>query len=172
MSAGPGRPLLLPALGRPTVVDACSLISLYAAGSVLDDLTHLGAKLYAVPQVRDEALFIRQGQPGAAFKVPLDYQGLAAKGVLREAGPLTHAEEALLVAFVTSGLHDGEAASAAVVVSRRWTPEVLRHWSEVMQISPPDLKRVLQRVEWSASFRVTRDHSLKPWWDAVLGRLP
>lgn len=59
MAPAPGGSRAQAALGRPVVIDACSLLNLYAADPILDNLARLGTKLFVVPQVRAEALFVR-----------------------------------------------------------------------------------------------------------------
>ncbi len=156
MTPGPPRSSRLPpCLRRPTVLDACSLLNLYAAGPPLDDLAELGVRFHVVPQVRKETLFVRGDGPG---------------------------------------LHDGEAASAAVAASRDFslltdeaparrvmaarkcghllltTADVLKVWVAAAGVDAGTLREMIRRIEHRASFTIQRNHHLKPWWDQAAGR--
>jgi hypothetical protein len=120
--------------------------------------------------------------------VPIDCPDLLRRGILSETGCLSDSEKDLLVGLVSENLHDGEAASAAVAIRRKWlllsddrrarvvmkergyadllltTPEAVRCWSQAMQIEGDALRRVLHRVERCAHFRVPRDYPLSEWW--------
>ncbi len=182
-----------PPLRHPTVVDACSLLNLYAAGPVLDELADLGVELLATEQVSSEALFVRAGDPGQPSRIRVPYGDLAASGALTGVGPLSELEQQLMVDLVAEGLHDGEAASAAVAECRGWTlltddgparrvvaqrggvllltsPEVLYYWSQARQLGPNELRQALGRVEQYACFKPPREHPLRGWWEATMGR--
>jgi len=73
----PGSSRLPPALRRSAVLDACSLLNLCAADPLLDDLVGLGARFHIVPQVRQEALFLRGDDPGAPARVRVDIETAA-----------------------------------------------------------------------------------------------
>jgi len=182
-----------PPLRRPTVLDACSLLNLYAAGPVLEDLTALGVKLYITDQVGGEALFIRRGGSGEASRIQVRCERLVATGVLIGAGSLSDLEQELMVGLVAEGLHDGEASSAAVAECRGWTlltddgparrvvsrrggvslitsPEVLYYWSRARKLSPSELGQALDRMERCACYKPPREHPLRGWWEASIVR--
>ena len=155
-------------------MDACSLLNLYAAGPPLDDLAGLGVRFHVVPQVRKETLFIRGEGPGAPGRVPVDTD--------------------LFLSLARDGLHDGEAASAAVAVAKGFTlltdealarrvmaarkyehlllttADVLKVWVAAAGVDADTLREMIRRIEQRASFTIQRSHHLKPWWDQAAGR--
>ena len=108
MTTGPpGFSRLPPALRRPAVLDACSLLNLCAADPLLDDLAGLGARFHIVPQVRQEVLFLRGDGPGAPARVRVDIETAVQRGTLTPIDLSSQTETDLFLSLVGDGLHDG-----------------------------------------------------------------
>lgn len=168
MTTGPPRSSRLPpSLRRPTVVDACSLLNLYAAGPPLDDLAGLGVRFHVVPQVRKETLFIRGEGPGAPGRVPVDIETSVQDGEAASA--------AVAVAKGFTLLTD-EALARRVMAARKYehllltTADVLKVWVVAAGVDADTLREMIRRIEQRASFTIQRNHHLKPWWDQAAGR--
>ena len=195
MTTGPpGFSRLPPALRRPAVLDACSLLNLCAADPLLDDLAGLGARFHIVPQVRQEVLFLRGDGPGAPARVRVDIETAVQRGTLTQVGLSSQTETDLFLSLVGDGLHDGEAASAAVAASKGFSlltdeaparrvmatrkyehllltsADVLKVWVASMGVDADTLREMIRRIEHRASFTIQRNHHLKPWWDQAAGR--
>lgn len=195
MTTGPpGSSRLPPALRRSAVLDACSLLNLCAADPLLDDLAGLGARFHIVPQVRQEVLFLRGDGPGAPARVRVDIETAVQRGTLTQVDLSSQTETDLFLSLVGDGLHDGEAASAAVAASKGFslltdeaparrvmaarkyehllltTADVLKVWVATVGVDADTLREFVRRIEHRASFTIQRNHHLKPWWDQAAGR--
>ena len=66
------------------VVDACSLLNLYAAEGAIDGLSRLGFRLAVVPQVRAETLFVYRVSRDDGEKTPVNLEPFILAGAVAE----------------------------------------------------------------------------------------
>jgi predicted nucleic acid-binding protein len=172
------------------IIDASSLINLYASGAELRVLEACG-RFFVSEEVQAEALTIRQPDPDdpemlVPAKIDLSIavsQGLIAQ--FRLEGP---DELDAFVQFAVE-LDDGEASCLAIAQSRGWkvatddrkaarvasaagiavitTPELIQQWVAVDSPDDPDIAQVLRRIERFARFRPRRSSPHYGWWSGL-----
>jgi hypothetical protein len=173
----------------PLIWDGCGLLNLAATARDHESLASLNCPSYVVTEVRKgEVPFLRplpEEDPQGKL-VSVDLSDLFAAGLLQEI-TLTAAEEELFVQYARE-VDDGEARTAAAAVSRGLrvviddrgairllgsleasppvltTPEWLKHWADIAQVTEEVVGSVLRRVELCSRYRPRRTHLLYDWW--------
>lgn len=170
------------------IIDACSLINLYASGRVVDVLQVFGGEFYVPKQVREEAMSIRRVEEEDSNRLvpePIDLDGIIHQGLLKECGIEGEDEAAAFLQFAID-LEDGEAACLAIAKVRGWsvatddkkairfatkagiavitTPELIQRWVEAHQPTMDELRLALQNIELYARFRLGPSAPSYQWW--------
>jgi hypothetical protein len=173
------------------ILDACCVINLYASAQMGAILRALPCTVVVADYVcEQEALMVRAGPEGSGLPAEaIDLCPLIDEGVL-EVASLQDAEAATFVTLAAAFGDDGEAATAALAVHRRWalatddrgainvlrrqapqihvvsTPEIIQHWAEAIAVSPALLRAVLANVRARARYAPHAQHPLHSWWQA------
>lgn len=174
-----------------TVVDACCLINLLAAGELRQRLTVLGGKWYVPTAVSAEAMFLHEELPdGSIRKIPVDLTPFIVDGTLLPGEIVGGTEVAMYVDLATK-LDDGKAMALAIAKCRGWTlstddrkakriarsmsvkvtstPDILKRWSELAAAEAGELSETLKRIEQIASFFPPASDPLSGWWRKSVG---
>ncbi len=171
-----------------TVVDACCVINLYAAGDLRSRLSWLGGKWYIPTAVLTESLYVHNEQAdGTIAMSPIDVQSLIDDGTVLSC-TAEPGEELDLYVDLATRIDDGEAMALAIAKTRGWvlstddrkarrladelsvavltTPELIKRWSDSATPSPsPDERReTIRLIEARASFFPATSHPLHTWW--------
>ncbi len=181
-------------LPAEVVIDACSLINLYAVDGSFAALHALGMTFLVPPQVSKEALYIHadgadRKSAGASpmDRVPVDLCKPISSGHLSVV-QLTEQELARFVGFARL-VGDGEAAACAVALARRLTiltddraagrlvtghggtlidtPALLKWWFRAAGVDGVRARQVLTAITERASYAPASGHPLRKWWEAV-----
>ncbi|MBI3467977.1 MAG: hypothetical protein HY000_33640 [Planctomycetes bacterium] len=167
-----------------SVVDACCVINLYAAGDLANICPALGLTLHIPTKVREEALFLRRIQESEVVLEPIDLTPAVEAGLLHIC-TLEASELALSVQLAVE-LDDGEATALAIAKSRGWivatddrkarriadglgvtaltTPELMKRWADNAAATSTEIAAALRRVRDLASFVPRKGSPVYPWW--------
>jgi predicted nucleic acid-binding protein len=169
-----------------TVVDACCLINLFAAGELRARLAALGGKWHIPTAVASEALYLHVEQDdGAVSKMPVDLAAFIQDGTVLVCGINAGAEQKLYVELAAR-LDDGEAMALAIAKTRGWklstddrkgrrlaaemavqvltTPGMMKRWADAASPAAEELGEALKRIERLASFFPPASDPLHAWW--------
>lgn len=174
------------------IVDACSLINIYASGKIRAIIPACGGSFYVSKQVQGESLSIRQpdpADPSLLIPSPIDLSKEIADGMIKEC-QLEGKEE--LETYVNFAIHvdDGEASSLAIAKSRKWmvatddrkaimlakdsgitvitTPELVELWAKTAKATDKEIAETIRAIERFARFRPRRASPLYEWWTSKL----
>jgi predicted nucleic acid-binding protein len=167
------------------VVDACCLINLYAAESIL---ALLAFKLHVPAKVIQEVLYIRkpdEEDEKRLVEAAIDLTPMVNKGLLHACDLQDQAEIDLFVQLATT-LDDGEAVSMAIAKRRAWrlasddrkarrlagqlginvltTAELVKAWAENTSATHAEVARVLRNIQTFARFIPHKTMPLHKWW--------
>lgn len=183
----------MPNRPRMCLLDACSLLNIYASGYINEILDTLPFTCAVVVAVERETLYIRRGGSGedADEKVTVDMSPLIAANRLKVVSPNNDEEENAYVAYATQ-LHDGEAMTCALAslrgfdivtddrkasrvlethaphVSCHSTCSVVKEWSDISGATASTIKTVLTHIKERASFEPSRRDPLRNWWENIM----
>lgn len=169
-----------------TIVDACCMINLYAAGDLRSRLSLLGGKWHIPMAVLTESLYVHIVQSdGSIDKSPIDLQPFFEDGTLVSC-TVEPGEELDLYVDLATRIDDGEAMALAIAKTRGWTlstddrkairiadelsvavittPELIKRWSDAAAPSSDELRKTIRLIETRASFFPATKHSLHTWW--------
>lgn len=175
------------------LLDACSLLNVYATRRIHDILAALPESVGVVEAAAREILYVRRGGSGedADERDPIDLTPLFANGMLQLLQVETNDEAASYVAFAAE-LDDGEAMTCALALHRGaavatddrkatrvlgarapqvtiyTTAHLLKTWADTYGVSDSDLRAVLTAVRERARFVPPRWDPLQGWWLAAL----
>ncbi len=174
-----------------TVVDACCMINLCAAGDLCNRLSVLGGKWYVPSAVLAESLYVHvELDDGTVDKSLIDLQPFIDDGTLLSCAADPGDELDLYVDLATQ-IDDGEAMALAIAKSRGWTlstddrkamriagelsvavlttPDLIKRWSDLAAPSLDVLQETIRLIENLANFFPASSHPLHDWWRASTG---
>ncbi len=176
------------------IIDASSLINVYASGKLDEVLPACGGTFYVPEQVRRESQSIRQQDEhdsSLLISTPIDLTASISKGLIQECQLNGDAELESYIEFAAF-VDDGEASCLAIAKARGWivatddrkairvataagiavitTPELVERWANAVHATPPKISDVLARIERFARFRPRADSPLFSWWESHTGR--
>jgi predicted nucleic acid-binding protein len=171
------------------VIDACSLLNLYATGKFREIGVALGLKVLIVDYViSQEALYIKSED--LTGKHPLVLDSLIDNGIL-EVIQLASKEQEAFIDLATD-LDDGEAMTIAVSISRGYgvitddrkaiktvqsykgrialltTLQMVKSWGELTGEREPEIKKVLTRIRSLSNYVPGENHPLYAWWSRIM----
>lgn len=173
------------------ILDACVVMNLYASGQMEDILSAISETCTVTVYVaKIEALSIYAKSKRESFdeKEVVQLQPLLDKGLLVAVDLESDAEQASFVALSAQRLDDGEAITMAIAKHRHWavatddrrairifnsqyghiqiisTPELVKHWQEIMNPKAEVLQQTLADIESKANYLVGKMHPLYKWW--------
>jgi len=178
---------------RGILIDACSLLNLYASRNFEGMLRSLPVQAGIVDYVAHEALYVYRGGAGDDRKVreQVDLQPFISGGLLRVFQIETEAEAASLIQFAAQ-MDDGEAATCAVAYHRGFavvtddrkavrlftspsvggsvvrTSHIVRHWAELASVDRLEVQRVLLDIQMRGNFHLPNNDPLRSWWQALM----
>lgn len=173
------------------LLDACTLINLFASRHEHDILRTQDHPVGIVSVVRRETTYLFKGGAGddSREREPIDLEPAITSNLLRPITP-TDAELDDFVDLTLRFKGDGEAMTIAVALARRWTIvtddrkairliagrtpvrsslELVRTWSVTSNIAPESLRSALHDIRTRANYVPGVGHPLKRWWDRATG---
>jgi len=176
-----------------TVMDACCLINLFAAGDLVSLLTAIGGEFHVPEIVIGETLYVIEEDPGSeagTTQRQIDLGPALTAGVLHRCRLENEDEKELFVGFAAE-VDDGEAACLAIAKARGFrvatddrkaqrlagnsaitvvtTPELIKGWADAIGASDEQLRSVLRGIRRSACFLPRKGAVLYQWWMDKIG---
>lgn len=176
---------------RLILLDACTLVGLYATRRLPEIVSQLGAQVSVVNIVASESQWVYRGgnAEDAREREMIDLDPVVRSGML---SIITSDDEDELQTFIdlTQELDPGEALTAAIAIHRhavvatddrkaeriltersvpvRGTLDLIKTWTDARQLSESELRRVLIDLRFRATYEPRRSHPYRPWWDTIL----
>lgn len=170
-----------------TVVDACCLVNICAAGDLKRLMPPMGLTWHVPGLVFDETLFVRNmDDAGQVSRVPIDLGAVVDAGLIHECTVSDEAETASYVEFARH-MSDAEAMCLAIAKHRQWllatddrkaqrlaasegvevitTPELVKKWADAAKPTTDELKVVLRNIRLRAYFVPRAGSTLHAWWN-------
>lgn len=172
------------------ILDACSIINLYATDCMLEILQAASVRFAICSYVKEkEALHIWDGndQNRKVGKVAIDLNPMIVAGILE----VVQSDLALLanqiLLFAESKIQNGEAISGALASHNNWAIgvddgnarkkfaelvpqlqlitsfELLRYWVIVKQIPEADVRLILEKIRLKANFIIGKSDPVYQW---------
>jgi predicted nucleic acid-binding protein len=169
------------------LLDACSLINLYATGRLSEMLSTVPARFVVSDIVLRESLYVRRGGIGddADEREPIELQPILDVRLL-EVVVSDDDDESMTFIDLTALIDEGEAMSIALAMHRGWfvmtddrkarrlllereiacfsSLELVRHWSIAVRPAPLEVQVILRAIEQRARWVPWRTHPLAEWW--------
>jgi len=173
------------------LLDACTVINLYACRHMPPILESMGRPAGIVLRVHQEALYIRRGGSGedAREHEAVDLSEMLANRLLSLISPTE--DELLAFIDLTLELGDGEAMTVAVALHRGYAVvtddriairviagrvpvysslEVIKGWIDREHLSPAAITAVLVDLRQRGTYLPGRSHPLRSWWDQYMAQ--
>lgn len=176
------------------IIDACSLINLYASNYFESILKCQSKQFFIVEQVKNESLYIRKTSELIKDdkKEPIELNKYLRSGLIKVVKLKSQNEKNLFINLV-SQIDDGEAATFAVAIERKMeiitddrkairllkreaptvvcfsTLDIIKSWTKSASIRPTEIKSVLNNILLRARYRPHKNHHLLYWWQEILG---
>lgn len=168
------------------ILDACCIINLYAGSVMQEVLESIPAPFFVDRYVKEKEALTIKGEAENEF-IDIDLNPFIQDQILQEV-TLTGAEELNTFVNLAVSLDDGEARCGAIAAHRNFvvatdekvgirifsgleppistisTLEILHRWSEIKNIRPEKLSKVLKSIEKKASYRPGSKHFYFAWW--------
>ncbi len=176
------------------LLEPSSVFPLWGSSRVAEILRTIPAKVTIVDVVGDNELLYMWSeldQQGNMAKIPFDKQSLLEEGLLVEE-TLKDEDCSNVLLFSAQNMGNGEAETAAVALARNWaicmddgtarrrilqvaphleivsTLQIVKHWAEVTQASPEEIRQVLRSMRVRGPYNPSPKDQLFEWYEAYL----
>ena len=169
------------------ILDACCILNFCASGQFLAILKSLPAEIVVTTVVQERELTTLQKLQEEENDAVLEFETAITQGLLKVVDFASEEEEESFVNYAAD-LDDGEAATFAIAVHRKWAvatddnkgikfmqknfshlqilsiPEIIKHWSEQERIDFSVLSKVLNTIRIKGRYIPPKNHPLRNWW--------
>ncbi|BAY44306.1 hypothetical protein SAMD00079811_19020 [Scytonema sp. HK-05] len=169
------------------LLDACCVINFCASGQFLAILKSLPAEIVVTTVVQERELETLQRLQEEENHAVLEFEEAIKQGLLKVVDFESEEEEESFVNYAVD-LDDGESATCAIAVHRKWaiatdddkaikflqkkfphlqilsTPEIIKHWSEKQSIDSLVLSNVLNAIRIKGRYVPPKNDPLQTWW--------
>lgn len=169
------------------LLDACCVINFCASGQFLAILKSLPAEIVVTTVVQERELKTLQRLQEEENDAVLEFEEAIKLGLLKVVDFESEEEEESFVNYAVE-LDDGESATCAIAVHRKWaiatdddkaikflqknflhlqilsTPELIKHWSEKQSIDSLVLSNVLNAIRIKGRYVPPKNDPLRIWW--------
>jgi predicted nucleic acid-binding protein len=174
------------------ILDACCILNFCASGDFLGILKSIPAEVVVTTVVQEYELKTLQRLKEDENEGAIQFEEAMKQGLLIVVDFESEQEEESYVNYAAILGDDGESATCAIAVHRQWaiatddkraiafmqqeapylqilsTPEIIKHWSEVVSLDSSELHNVLNLIRLKGRYLPPRTHPLRSWWEAVL----
>ena len=169
------------------LLDACCILNLFASGQFLAILKSLPAEIVVTTVVQERELKTLQRLQEEENNAVLEFETAITQGLLKVVDFESEEEEESFVNYAAI-LDDGEAATFAIAIHRKWavatdddkaikflkknfsylqilsTPEIIKYWSEEEKIASLILSNVLNAIQIKGRYKPRKNDPLRTWW--------
>lgn len=169
------------------ILDACCILNFCASDQFLAILKSLPAEIIVTTVVQERELKTLQKLQEEENDAVLEFETAITQGLLKVVDFASEEEEESFVNYAAD-LDDGEAATFAIAVHRKWavatddnkaikfikkifpdlqilsTPEIIKHWSEQERIDFSVLSKVLNTIKIKGRYIPPKNDPLGNWW--------
>ncbi|MBD2137010.1 hypothetical protein H6F32_05280 [Anabaena sp. FACHB-1237] len=169
------------------ILDACCILNLCASGQFLAILKSLPAEIVITTVVQENELKTLQKLQEEDNDAVLEFETAITQGLLKIVDFESEEERESFVNYVFD-LDDGEAATLAIAVHRKWavatddnkaikfikknfpdikilsTPEIIKYWSEKESIDHLILNNVLNSIKTKGRYQPPKNDPWRNWW--------
>jgi predicted nucleic acid-binding protein len=169
------------------ILDACCILNFCASGQFLAILKSLPAEIIVTTVVQERELTTLQKLQEEENDAVLEFETAITQGLLKVVDFASEEEEESFVNYAAD-LDDGEAATFAIAVHRKWAvatddnkaikfmqknfshlqilsiPEIIKYWSEQERIDFSVLSKVLNTIRIKGRYIPPKNHPLRNWW--------
>jgi predicted nucleic acid-binding protein len=169
------------------ILDACCVLNLCASGQFLAILKSLPAEIVITTVVKERELNTLQRLQKEENDAVLEFEEAIQTELLKIVNFESEAEEDSFVNY-TFDLDDGESATCAIAVHRKWavatdddkaikflqenfphlqilsTLAIINHWSEVEKPDSSILSYVLNAIRIKGHYVPPKNYPLRTWW--------
>ena len=169
------------------ILDACCVLNLCASGQFLAILKSLPAEIVVTTVIQERELNTLQSLKEEENDAVLEFETAITQGLLKVVDFESEEERESFVNY-TFDLDDGESATFAIAVNRKWavatddkraisfiqkentniqilsTSEIIKHWSEVEKPDSSILSNVLNTIRIKGRFIPPKNDPLRNWW--------
>ncbi len=173
------------------LLDACCILNFCASGKFLEILKSIPAEVVVTTVVQEYELKTLQRLKDEDNEGAIQFQEAIKQGLLLVVDFASAEEEELFVNYAVN-LDDGESATCAIAVYRKWaiatddkraiavfrqtapdlqilsTLDIIKHWSEFSMVDLSALSNVLNAIRFKARYLPPKSHPLRSWWEAAL----
>jgi predicted nucleic acid-binding protein len=173
------------------LLDACCILNFCASGQFLEILKSISAEVAVTTVVQERELKTLQRLKEEGNEGAIQFEKAIKQRLLMVVDFESAEEEESFVNYAAI-LDDGESATCAIAVHRKWaiatddklaiafiqqeasylqilsTPEIIKHWSEEADIDSSTLRNVLNAVRVNGRYLPQKIHPLRSWWEAAL----
>jgi len=169
------------------ILDACCVLNLCASGQFLAILKSLPAEIVVTTVIQERELNTLQSLKEEENDAVLEFETAITQGLLKVVDFESEEERESFVNY-TFDLDDGESATFAIAVNRKWavatddkraiafiqkentniqilsTSEIIKHWSEAENPNSSILSHVLNAIRIKGHYVPPKDDPLRNWW--------
>ena len=135
-------------LFRSIILDACCVLNFSASGSFSEILRSLPAQVIVTQVVRERELISLQRLSEETGEAANQFEAAIDLGLL----------------LVEDFANDREAPHLQILSSL----DIIKHWSELTNAAPGELRRVLSNIRTRGRYAPHRSHPLLAWWQAAI----
>ncbi len=174
------------------VLDACCLLNFCASGNLVSILKAISARIVVTEVVRKQELRTLQRLEGEENEEAIQLETAIEQNLLSVVDFDSEEEEQTFVNYAFELRDDGESATGAIALHRGWaiatddkkaisffqrqaphlqilsTLEVVKHWSEEMNLDAAELKIALSGIRVKGRYLPPTNHPLLSWWESVM----
>jgi hypothetical protein len=174
------------------VLDACCILNFCASGHFIAILKSIPAQVVVTEVVRNKELITLQRLKDEENEATIQFETAITQGLLLVVDFESELEEETFVNYAFELGDDGESATCAIAIIRRWaiatddkkvasfsqkeaphlqvlsTLEIIKNWSEVANLASTELRATLGDLRTKERYIPPGNHSLLSWWENLM----
>ncbi|GET37597.1 hypothetical protein [Microseira wollei] len=178
-------------VGSHILLDACCILNFSASGQLLAILKSIPAQVAVTQVVREQELKTLQRLEQEENDGATQFETAIEQNLLTVVDFESEDEAESFVNYSTI-LGDGESATCAIAVHRRWaiatddkkaiaffqrtapylqvlsTLEIIKHWSEEAALDAQTLRDLFNAVRLKGHYMPQKTHPLRSWWESLI----
>jgi hypothetical protein len=174
------------------VLDACCVLNLCASENFISILKTIPAQVVITEVVRQKELITLQRLDTKKNERIIQFEQAIFQKILLVVDFESEKEQETFINYAFTMGDDGESATGAIAFHRDWaiatddkraisffqkevpllpivsTLEIVKYWSENLNLSQEQLRTVLHEIQVKARYRPGKNHLLLDWWEGIM----